>query len=187
MTVLDSDRVLSKGIHLLWLVVVTPAILGLDLATKAAASRALDPRQGGADRWLWDDRLGLAYAQNSGVAFGLLKSAGAEVLSAAAVVLLTVLGWIVWVNRQRLLTVAGGGAVAAGAAGNLIDRLRFGHVRDFIVVGPWPAFNVADAAVTLGAVSLFVAFSGIAARGDEATEQGANTGSSRRALFGANE
>jgi signal peptidase II len=46
------------------------------------------------------------------------------------------------------------GAIAGGALGNLIDRIRLGYVVDFISVGSWPNFNVADSAVTIGALLL---------------------------------
>jgi signal peptidase II len=44
------------------------------------------------------------------------------------------------------------GSILGGAVGNLIDRLSFGYVTDFIGVGIWPPFNVADASITVGAV-----------------------------------
>jgi len=46
------------------------------------------------------------------------------------------------------------GLVLGGAVGNLIDRLRFGYVTDFIDVGLWPAFNIADSAITIGVILL---------------------------------
>jgi signal peptidase II len=56
--------------------------------------------------------------------------------------------------------------VIGGAIGNLIDRVRAGSVTDFVKLPDWPAFNVADTAITLGVVTLFVAVSvrGSAAR-----------------------
>ena len=65
-------------------------------------------------------------------------------------------GWLVWMlpHLDRLQRLAGA-AIAGGAIGNAIDRLRFGRVVDFIDfhIGAWhwPAFNVADAAITIGA------------------------------------
>lgn len=55
-------------------------------------------------------------------------------------------------DDPRTATIAGVGLVLGGAAGNLVDRLRRGAVLDFIVLGRWPAFNLADAAMTVGAV-----------------------------------
>jgi len=55
-------------------------------------------------------------------------------------------------GRGGSLAVALGAAIG-GAAGNLVDRLRRGHVIDFIAIGPWPVFNVADAAITGGTLT----------------------------------
>ena len=46
--------------------------------------------------------------------------------------------------------------VLGGAAGNLIDRLRFGYVVDYVGVGPWPTFNVGDMAIVVGAALIAV-------------------------------
>jgi signal peptidase II len=64
---------------------------------------------------------------------------------AIAVVLLQ--GGIITENR---LSAAGIGAALGGAAGNLADRLRRGAIVDFIVIGRWPPFNLADAAIVVG-------------------------------------
>ena len=47
--------------------------------------------------------------------------------------------------------------VLGGAAGNLIDRLRFGYVVDYVGIGPWPTFNVGDVAILVGAVLVVLA------------------------------
>jgi lipoprotein signal peptidase len=57
------------------------------------------------------------------------------------------------------LAVAGLGAALGGAAGNVLDQLRRGGIVDFIAIGRWPAFNVADAAIVLG---IMVAFGSLA-------------------------
>jgi signal peptidase II len=48
--------------------------------------------------------------------------------------------------------------IVSGALGNLIDRLRFGYVIDFIDVRIWPVFNIADSAITIGTLLLFISF-----------------------------
>ncbi|UCC90765.1 MAG: signal peptidase II, partial [Dehalococcoidia bacterium] len=53
---------------------------------------------------------------------------------------------------NNALSKAALGSILGGAVGNLIDRLRFGYVTDFIGVGIWPPFNVADSSITVGAV-----------------------------------
>ncbi len=102
----------------------------------------------------------LVIAWNQGVSFGMLNSGGwlsewGLPLGTAAIIL----GLGVWLYRaDRPVTVLGLGLVIGGALGNLIDRIRFGAVVDFLdfhwAAYHWPAFNAADSAITLGAVAL---------------------------------
>ena len=101
--------------------------------------------------------LTIHHVQNSGIAFGLFASATpvVTVLTAIAV------GWMLWFfaragARHPVLPVALG-LLIGGSASNLIDRLRLGHVTDFIDLGFWPAFNLADAFIVSGVVILLVA------------------------------
>lgn len=97
---------------------------------------------------------------NRGVSFGLFASDSAYgplLLSALAVVV--TIGLIIWLTRaENRLLAAGLGFIIGGAVGNVIDRLRFGAVIDFLdfhMLGyHWPAFNLADAAITLGVALL---------------------------------
>lgn len=97
--------------------------------------------------------LSLTYVQNTGAAFGLFKGAQALFIVCS----LAVIGWIVreLVTRVRQgPTLWGCSLVLGGACGNLIDRLRFGHVVDFIDLHVWPVFNVGDSAITIGVTLL---------------------------------
>ena len=107
----------------------------------------------------------LVNTRNTGVAFGQLQGAGVivSVLIAAAVVALLV---YVARNAQRPLVWLPAGLLLGGALGNVIDRVREGAVVDFLKLPHWPAFNVADAAITIGVVALlFVMERGDGARG----------------------
>jgi signal peptidase II len=90
------------------------------------------------------------------MSFGMLADGGLAVRIGLTVLAFAVSGWFVWMlpKLDRLQRLAGA-AIAGGAIGNAIDRLRFGRVVDFIDfhIGAWhwPAFNVADAAITIGA------------------------------------
>ncbi len=115
----------------------------------------------------------LTLVYNPGVTFGLGGELGPLVLSALAVVI--ALGLAVWLRRvdSRLLAIAIGGVIG-GAVGNVIDRLRFGAVVDFLDVyipgttlPHWPAFNIADSAIVVG-VALIVLDGLIAGRGKTA-------------------
>jgi signal peptidase II len=107
----------------------------------------------------------LTLVYNPGAAFSFLSAAGGWqrwVLSGIAVTVgVLILVWLTRLPRQAWLSVASLGAILGGAVGNLIDRLRVGRVVDFLdfhYAGlHWPAFNVADAAITVGAVCLIIA------------------------------
>jgi signal peptidase II len=107
--------------------------------------------------------LDLTWVQNRGVTFGLLNGIGGAWSSAAlavfAVLVVGVLG--LWLRRTPSRLTAGAlGAIAGGALGNVIDRLRFGWVVDFINahVGQWhwPVFNIADTAIVCGVAVLIL-------------------------------
>ena len=104
--------------------------------------------------------LSLTMVWNRGVTFGLLNSLGAwGSFLLAAVALAIVVGLAVWLRRaERPLVAAALGSILGGAIGNVIDRLRFGAVVDFIHahVGGWSwyVFNVADAAIVCGVGAL---------------------------------
>ena len=100
--------------------------------------------------------LNLVPVWNSGMSFGLLSDGGLWVRIGLTVLAFLVSGWFVWMlPKLDLLQRLAGAAIAGGAIGNAIDRLRFGRVIDFIDfhIGAWhwPAFNVADTAITIGA------------------------------------
>ena len=100
---------------------------------------------------------------NTGSAFGLFSSVtGARIfLTVVGVVALGAITWMVYKARdeQRRLMI-GLGLVGGGAIGNVIDRVAFGKVTDFVVwkwyTHEWPTFNVADAALVVGILGLLV-------------------------------
>jgi signal peptidase II len=129
-------------------------IVALDRVTKSAVVTSL-----GADRPrsrldIVDGWVALEYAENRGAAFGLFSGL-APVLAIASVVVLAVIVYSYWQEVQPPLgkTVAIG-LILGGAIGNLIDRIWLGYVVDFIAIGPWPNFNVADSAISVGVVML---------------------------------
>ncbi|MCC2671526.1 MAG: lspA [Armatimonadetes bacterium] len=105
----------------------------------------------------------LTFTHNPGVAFGQFAGGGPLLIAAA---LGAVLGIIIY--RSRLLRrgialhpvlLLGLALPMGGALGNVADRIRIGQVVDFIDFGWWPVFNVADTAISLGAVALVCYFS----------------------------
>ncbi len=105
----------------------------------------------------------LTHVQNRGAAFGLFSDSPSEykvaVLVLFSLVARVVVSTLLWKNSHRLTTTGVGLAlILGGALGNLWDRIVTGHVVDFLLfyVGSyqWPAFNVADTAIVVGAVLL---------------------------------
>lgn len=90
---------------------------------------------------------------NDGVAFGLAGGGGVPVI-ALSMVALVALGAFIASAPDRPATWLAGGLILGGALGNLLDRVRLGHVTDFILLPNWPAFNIADASITVGVVLL---------------------------------
>jgi signal peptidase II len=95
----------------------------------------------------------LIRAHNSGVAFSVFSGGGPFVVIVAVLALGALLAFFVTHVHRRLVWLPTG-LLLGGAAGNLIDRIRLGAVTDFVKLPHWPAFNVADACITVGVVTL---------------------------------
>ncbi len=130
---------------------VLVGVLALDQVVKALVTDAL---LRGEQR----DLLGpvkLVNTRNSGVAFGQLQDGGVIVSIVIAVALAALLVYFVR-NASRPLVWLPTGMLLGGALGNIVDRVREGAVIDFLKIPHWPAFNVADAAITVGVIILLV-------------------------------
>ena len=102
--------------------------------------------------------LSIRHVPNSGIAFGLFSRAVPVVVALTAVAI----AWMLMVfarsgGRHGVLAPAFG-LLAGGSSANLLDRLRLGHVTDFIDIRHWPTFNLADSFITIGVALLLVAF-----------------------------
>jgi signal peptidase II len=105
--------------------------------------------------------LDLVLVWNRGVSFGLFGSGDAGVWPFVALAVVISIGLAVWLARlRRVLMVLAVGLILGGALGNVVDRLVYGAVIDFVDLHAgswhWPAFNLADAAITVGVVVLAV-------------------------------
>jgi signal peptidase II len=127
------------------------AVLALDQASKAIVRGSVE-RGGGVDLVLG---IQIVNVRNRGIAFGLLEDGGALLLVVTLVTLTILIGWFATDASRRGLWLAIG-LLTGGAIGNLIDRLREREVTDFLDLPRWPAFNVADIAITAGVVVLIV-------------------------------
>lgn len=96
---------------------------------------------------------------NTGIAFGLFKDQGV-IFIIISIVAILLFGWFLYSQREEKdfsrLSVFAFSLIIGGAFGNLIDRLQFGYVIDFLDFRIWPVFNIADSAITIGAVILII-------------------------------
>lgn len=114
---------------------------------------------------LVDDVLALTHVRNTGAAFGLFSDAPVAPVRAGLIIISVLAVGLIWAyaregwHEPRIVVAFG--FILGGALGNLIDRVRLSYVVDFVDVHwgryHWPSFNVADMAITVGAISLFVA------------------------------
>jgi len=143
----------------LWLF-VSAAVVWADMETKAWATEVLTlyrPQE----VFPW---LNMMLAHNYGAAFSFLSDAGGwqrwffTIL--ASIVSLVLIVWVLRLPRREWLTGFALALVIGGAIGNLVDRVQLGYVVDFIDVHyqgwHWPAFNVADSAITCGVILLLL-------------------------------
>ena len=138
--------------HARWPWLIGALILSADQLSKFLFVASFTPGQ---SRPLLPPLVYLTYVQNTGAAFGLFK--GQQLLFIGISV-----GVIVWIvselrgQRRPPHPLVGWayGLILGGAAGNLIDRLRFGYVIDFIDLRVWPVFNIGDSALTIGVTLL---------------------------------
>lgn len=149
----------------LWVSVIAASVVVLDQLTKFLVMRSI-PKFGFIP--VIPGFFDLTHVRNPGAAFGILAGAHGAwrtafflIVSAAA---LTVIAVLVRRTTDRL-SITAYALIAGGAVGNLIDRVRFGEVVDFLNVyiwkgvaflDPWPTFNIADSAITVGVGLLVV-------------------------------
>ena len=134
-------------------------IVIVDQLTKAWVLSGLDLREVGRVA-IWPPIFNFTWVENRGVSFGLFGDGSARwMLSLFSLAVAGILGW--WaLNADRRLLVSAIGLIMGGAIGNVIDRIRFGFVVDFLDfsgtgVFPW-VFNVADSAITIGVILLIL-------------------------------
>jgi len=135
------------------------AVVTLDQLSKLWVVQALGPETMTNFIPIVGDTVRIAYSHNTGVAFSLFQG-HPELLTITA--LLIVAGAIYFYatqlpNRRTIIQLIMG-LIMGGAIGNILDRVRLGYVVDFLQVGWWPIFNLADSAISIGAALLMLQF-----------------------------
>jgi signal peptidase II len=140
-----------------WLILIVSVILILDQWTKAIV-RANIPFGG---QWMPLEWLApyfrFVHWKNTGAAFGLFQGGGLIFGILAVVVALFIVIYYRSIPEDEKLMRIALSMQLGGALGNLIDRIRFGPVTDFISVGKFPVFNIADSCITVGVGLLILA------------------------------
>lgn len=142
-------------------------IVALDQISKVLTTRYFEL---GEVKTIIPQILNFTYVQNEGAAFGILQGARVFFLIVTIAVFFGVLYYIIKTHPHSRLEKWALAFMAGGAAGNFIDRLCFGYVRDFILVDfiEFPVFNVADCFVCIGAgLYILYAFSDIFKKKEE--------------------
>lgn len=136
-----------------WFLALAACVIGLDQLTKWAIRANLDR----GDSIPEDGILRIVHFTNSGAAFGMFQGAGPLLAITSIVGMVAIAVYLFNPGFAHPAVRAGLALMLGGAVGNLIDRVRMGEVTDFIKVPNWPAFNVADSAITVGVVFLIAA------------------------------
>ncbi len=155
-------RVKESALYRAAYFLVSLAVLLLDQWTKGIITRAFDVHQ---SRTVVGGLFDLTYVRNSGAAFGLFASVDSSIKaiilnSVAVLVFIVVSAYALRSSHKSVRLQVGFSLILGGAIGNLLDRVRFGYVVDFLdfsISGHhWPAFNVADSAICIGVGLLFL-------------------------------
>ncbi len=128
-------------------------VLALDQASKAMIRQFL-VNSGTSSVPLLGGLVHLTYVENRGSAFGLFQNQTLFFIAIGVVVVAGILIGQRYIPSHRTALALCFGMQLGGAAGNLLDRIRFGHVFDFIDLTWWPVFNIADSAIVIGVAIL---------------------------------
>lgn len=130
-------------------------IFGCDQLSKAWVVDRLGPEPFTRSISLGPSWFNLVYTQNTGVAFGLFQNMpGLFTMTSILITVGAVYAYAVHLPNRVPWVQVSMGLILGGGIGNIVDRLRLGSVVDFISVGWWPVFNLADSAITVGVTAL---------------------------------
>ncbi len=135
---------------------VAALVLIVDQLTKWLVSTRLEPGQMWAPWPELANYFTITYTTNTGAAFGLFKEWGTIFIGIAVIVIVAIFFYQQQLQDGQWLLRATLGFQLGGAIGNLVDRLRVGHVVDFLDFKWWPVFNVADSSIVVGVAILML-------------------------------
>ena len=150
--ILGAERSLAAGArHWVSLLAVAGAAVAADQVTKQLVASELPL----GDEVELVGPFSIHHVQNSGIAFGLFSSATSIVIVLTALAVLWMLVFFARSGQRHPILPVALGFVLGGSLSNLLDRIRLGHVTDFLDLSYWPAFNLADTFIVLGVAVLF--------------------------------
>ena len=147
----SSDLIETGARQWASLALVVAAAVGADQLTKEIVSSEL----GLGEKVAVVGPFSIHHVQNSGIAFGLFGSRTAIVIAVTAVAVGVMLVFFARSGRRHPVLPVALGLVLGGSIANLVDRVRLGHVTDFLDLVAWPAFNLADTFIVVGVTILF--------------------------------
>jgi signal peptidase II len=130
------------------------AVLALDQLTKHLVRATLGEGEAFPESW----PVRFVHVTNTGAAFGILQEQNAFLVITTVIGVLAILLYYWYPPFEHAIMTAAVGMILGGAIGNLSDRLRLGEVTDFIDFPHYPAFNVADSSIVVGAAALVILF-----------------------------
>lgn len=133
---------------------ITTLIILLDQLTKYLISKYLNLNQ---SIPLIKNILHITYLQNTGAGFGMLKGWNTILIFLSLIIIGLILFYFDKITKEKQIFIPIA-LILGGAIGNLINRIFLGHVIDFIDFRIWPAFNIADSCITIGALWLIIYF-----------------------------
>jgi signal peptidase II len=155
--ILAGERPLGAGArHWVSLLAIATAAVAADQLTKQVVTSTLAI----GDEVQIIGPFSIHHVLNSGIAFGLFSSATSMVIALTALAVVWMLVYFARSGARHPVLPVALGFVLGGSVSNLLDRVRLGHVTDFLDLRFWPAFNLADVFIVVGVAILFGALAG---------------------------
>lgn len=146
-------RVTKERINILLVLFITILILTCDQITKVVVQNII-PQSTSIP--IIKNVFNLTLVFNKGAAFGIFKTQTILFIVVGIITFLLMVFYLPHLKKESIFIKIGFASVLGGILGNLIDRLRFGYVVDFLDFLFWPVFNIADSAITVGAALIII-------------------------------